>query len=176
MCGLTCFRQVGTELVHIRSSNIQEPNRVIEVVLRYSLMLKYSQFSFHRPASTDRRSRLDHALQVTIFLCSPKFRRIWMVPMVTYRDHLGSELFDPLLIAVFLQEVKHIDERAGRGRLVAVHLRPHKNARRAFAPLDLINLAIGEAAADLFDFEARILKLFEIILQILVTGVRGRDV
>ena len=97
MCGLTCFRQVGTELMHIRSSNIQEPNRVLEVVLGYSLMLKYSQFSFHRPASTDRRSRLDHALQVTIFLCSPKFRRIWMVPMVTYRDHLGSELFYPLL-------------------------------------------------------------------------------
>lgn len=83
--------------MHIRSSGIQEPNRVLEVVLGYSLMLKYSQFSFRRPASTDRRSRLDHALQVTIFLSSPKFRRIWMVPKVTYRDHLGSELFDPLL-------------------------------------------------------------------------------
>ena len=97
MCGLTCFRLVGTELMHIRSSDIQEPNHILEVVPGYPLMLKYSQFSFRRPPSIDRRSRLDHALHVTIFLCSPKFRRIWMVPKVTYRDHLGSEVFDPLL-------------------------------------------------------------------------------
>ncbi len=95
---------------------------------------------------------------------------------VEHRDGAQCDLFfdclHPPLTPVLLQIGEEVYERAGRRRLIAVHLRPHEDLERPAPELKLVDGAVCDRTPDFFNADAPRAKLVEIFLKIGVLDER----